>query len=304
MFETYRRFSLLMVVVGLLGITVEGWGDNSVVMQNLESPVEEWHVYVEGSPIPDIGSAGGGELLRCSITGGAPYSNVHCYRNLAFIPNASKFCLSLWFGFNPSTTFNNQDGASVVQALEFTMNSWDQQQRFEWALQWQNVGDGAPQWRYWDPHQSERWVSLGIPGVVAGNQWHALSLEGEIVNGQVYYKRFTIDQESHTLNKTVSPFADSGVADKLAVAVQQDGNAAESAYAVYLDQVNFVVNGSCAAGSTPPFPIPTPLPAETPSSNPTAPPVNPASIPEPGMLFLVATGLIGILMFSRKTLQK
>ena len=76
------------------------------------------------------------------------------------------------------------------------MNAWEQGQRYEWALQWQNVGNGAPQWRFWDPHQSEQWVGSGISDTVAGNQWHALTLEGEIQGGQVYYQNFTIDQET------------------------------------------------------------------------------------------------------------
>src|SRR5262249_55886360 len=133
-----------------------------------------------------------GKSLRCSITGGAPYSNVHCYRNLLPEPAATAFTLTLSFWFSPTTTFNNQGGSSVIQALEFTMNKWQQSKRYEFALQWQNVGDGAPQWRYWVPNQSA-WVSLGISDTLAGNQWHVLMLEGDINNGQVHYQRFTID---------------------------------------------------------------------------------------------------------------
>ena len=112
MVNTRRLFSVLMVMVGLFGSTLESLGNNEVILRNLESPTEQWHIYEEGAPTSDIGSAGSGELLRCSITGGVPYSNVHCYRNVSSVPNASKFCLSLWFGFTPATTFNNQNGDS------------------------------------------------------------------------------------------------------------------------------------------------------------------------------------------------
>ena len=102
------------------------------------------------------------------------------------------------------------------------------------------------------------------------------------------------------LNKTVSPFNDPGVDDKLAIAVQLDGNAAEAPYDVYLDQVNFVINGSCVGLTIPPpFPttgIATPVPTETPD--------NPSNVPEPGTLFLFGTGLIGILAIGWKRFKK
>ncbi len=152
--------------------------------------------------------------------------------------------LSLSFWFSPATTFNNQNASSIIQALEFTMNKWHQFQRYEFALQWQNVGDGAAQWRYWNPHHAEKWVSLEIHDTLEAEQWHSLGLEGEISNGQVYYNRFSIDQKMHTLDKTVPPVSVPGEADRLAVAIQLDGNFEQAPYDVFVDQVNFVVEGN------------------------------------------------------------
>jgi hypothetical protein len=133
---------------------------------------------------------------------------------------------------------------SVIQGIEFTMNKWLQPNRYEFAWQWQNVGDGAPQWRYWDPHQpgSNRWVPLTPPitQCLQGEQWHALILEGELIDGQVHYSKFTIDGEGHDMGITIPPIAEPGEPDRLAIAIQLDGNFAESPYDVYIDQVSFI----------------------------------------------------------------
>jgi uncharacterized protein (TIGR03437 family) len=214
---------------------------------DLDHNAADWGVFCEGAPlwVKDNVAAPSldGRALRCALTGSAPgapsgYSNVHCYRNLTPEPDATVFALSLSFQFRPTTTFNSDN--SIVQALEFTMNKWQQGKRYEFALQWMNVGPGGPQWRYWDPHRADQWVSLGISDQLAGETWHTLTLEGEISNGQVYYRRFKIDGRCHPLDITVAPALTPGEADRLAVAVQLDGNAQASPYALYLDQVAFV----------------------------------------------------------------
>ena len=152
---------------------------------------------------------------------------------------ANVFSLGLSFWFSPTTTFNNQGTPSNIQALEFTVSKWYESKRYELALQWQNVGVGAPQWRYWDPNQSDPWVSLGITGSLTGEQWHSITLIGEITNGQIHYSEFALDQQSYSLNTTVSPTAALGESDRLAVAIQLDGNFQESPYDVFLDRVTF-----------------------------------------------------------------
>ena len=215
---------------------------------DLDRYTADWGVYCEGSPtwikenvtMPSLD----GESLRCSITGGAPYSNVHCYRNLLPEPATAQFTLTLSFYFTPTTTFNNQGGPSVIQALEFTMNKWQQEKRYEWAVQWENVGADAPQWRYWDPHQAGQWVSLGITdsevSELAGEQWHSLLLEGEILSSQIRYEGFCIDQICYPLDITTPPVDAPGVPDGLAAAVQLDGNYAETPYDLFIDRVHFV----------------------------------------------------------------
>jgi hypothetical protein len=218
----------------------------SSAIHDLDDDAADWGVYCEGSPswvkanvgLPSID----GKSLRCSITGGTPYSNVHCYRNLLPEPATSVFTFTLSFWISPMTTCSNQPNPSIVQALEFTMNKWHQFKRYEFALQWQNVGDGAPQWRYWNPHQTEQWVSINPPitQCLQSEQWHTLTMEGEIRNGQVHYSGFKINQNVYSLEVTVPHVDATGESDRLAVAIQLDGNSTESPYDVFVDSVSFI----------------------------------------------------------------
>jgi hypothetical protein len=218
---------------------------------NLDDNTSSWGVFTEvptkGTPPPtwqlnNVSTPSlDGRSLRCALTGGNPYSNVHCYRNLPADPASNVFILSMSFFYQPPSTFNNVGGPSIVQALEFTMNKWDKGLRYEWALQWDNVDPGAPKWRYWGrgtPTGPLDWFDLGITGSLAGGQWHTLQLKGEILAGKVHYKRFSIDGQEHLLNISVSPDV-TNEQDKLAVAIQLDGNSTETPYEVFLDQVAF-----------------------------------------------------------------
>jgi hypothetical protein len=225
--------------------------------RQLEESAPDWGVYVEGDPQWTLSQEQSpsldGQSLKCSIAGGAPYSNAHCYRNL--LDDGSRaFTLSLSFLFTPSTTFNNQGGESVIQALEFSISAWRSQLRYEWAMQWLNVGVGAPQWRYWDASlpAAERWAQLPTPIMqeLSANAFHSLTIKGEIRNGFAHYRSFSIDGADHVLDFDAPPGAAPGVADKLAVAVQLDGNATETPYDVYLDRVS-LARGS---GADQPFP--------------------------------------------------
>lgn len=188
-----------------------------------------------------------GISLRCSIAGGEPTppNNVHCYRDLLAQPAASRFTLALTFWFS-STTCDNQQDPSIIQALEFTMNKWQDGKRYEWALQWQNVGekiDSTPQWRYWN---QDTWIAFNPPitqCLQGGNQQvHTLTMDGDIVNGQVHYISFTIDGVTHSMDITVpSTVPIPPAPNKLAVAVQLDGNSAPSPYDLYVDKVTFIV---------------------------------------------------------------
>jgi len=251
----------IVIVVGTLALIASGFSESlltdadcsqrpanppSFAVYDLDEDAADWGVHCEGLPTWTKGNAGTpsivGKSLRCSIVGGSAYSNIHCYRNLLPEPAATAFTLTLSFWISPTTTCNNQGSPSVVQALEFTMNKWHQSKRYEFALQWQNVGDGAPQWRYWAPNQTEQWVPMDPPVTqcLQSGQWHTLTMTGEIRNGQVHYSGFKIDQDALILDITVPPVHVPGESDRLAVAFQLDGNSTESPYDVFVDGVSFI----------------------------------------------------------------
>ena len=233
---------------------------------DLDETSDDWGVYVEGSPTWDLDNVArlslDGNSLRLALTGGAPYSNAYFYRLFPPEPAAVDFAVTFPFQFRPESTCNNPPGTpSVVQAIEFSMNTWDGSQRFEWALQWQNVGNGAPQWRYWDPSQPEpdRWVALqpAMTQCLVGKQGHTLTLRGKIRNGETYYQSFTVDGVTHPLDTSVPAATDTSHPPQMAIAVQLDGNFEESPYVVYLDNVTFtradyeMVNKADLVGRTP-----------------------------------------------------
>jgi len=128
----------------------------------------------------------------------------------------------------------------AIQGLEFTMNKWTNDQRWEWALQWQIVPDGsvrqgAPNsWRLWD---GQYWQDTGVTQALQTGTWHTLHLTGDIVDGQVHYLGFICDGLSTDLqSQSFAPVSSPG--EKLAIALQLDGDITEAPYKVYFDQVN------------------------------------------------------------------
>jgi hypothetical protein len=224
-------------------------GTQTLKLEDIEEDGQSWKVYKEGDSLWTLQNLDtpslNGKSLQCSIAGGSPYSNVHCYTEFVPIPKANAFKLELSFRFTPATACNNEGTSSVVQAVEFTMSKWEQSRRYEFALQWQNVGNGAPQWRYWDPSKpaGEQWVPVNsnIKFCVKSDEWHTLSLDGDIVNDQVHYKKFAIDNFISNLDVTLPPASTPNEKDRLTVAVQVDGNFIQTPYDLFIDNVSFTV---------------------------------------------------------------
>ena len=251
------KLCLAVLCLYLLGIsssplsTVRAQDTSQVVLSTygeLDDDATAWNVYLEGNPTWALENSTSlsldGHSLRCAITGGSPYSNVHCYRNLPAEKYNNVFLLSMSFVYLPQSSFNNVGSPSIVQGLEFTMDKWQNGIRYEWALQWDNVDLGAPKWRYWNPSRSSQWVDTSFLGGISGMAWHVLKLEGGIFNGQVYYHRFIFDGATYPLDFVVAPASAAGEPDKLAVAVQLDGNFEEDPYEIILEHVTLVTSES------------------------------------------------------------
>ena len=172
--------------------------------------------------------------LELSLLSGSPYVGLHFYRNLASADTATTFQVNFKFYF-PTVT--------PIQALEFTENKWVNNVRYEWALQWDRIGNGGPcpggntpQWRIWDG-SSGCWRSINVSQNLQAGAWHSLQINGNIVNGQVHYTSFQSDSLFKSLGESFNPVSETG--DKLAVAVQLDSDSVPDPYNVFIDQVNF-----------------------------------------------------------------
>jgi hypothetical protein len=214
------------------------------VIGDLDDYAGDWHVYAEGNPTwskMNVGSPSmDGSSLKLSITGGSPYSNVHFYRNFNH-SNISCIKFELWFYFS-NTTWNNVGDASKIQAIEFSCSIFARPYRYEWALQWENVGDGTanqgnpPTWRIWN---GSVWFPLDIKADLEPETWHHLRLIRMIEDERVYYLGFIIDGAYFHLGITCNPTI--ATANKIAIAIQLDGNYKQDTYEVYLDMVTLEV---------------------------------------------------------------
>jgi hypothetical protein len=221
---------------------------------DLDHVAADWGVFCEPSPTtggyatwrkqkiadPSID----GEALECALTGGAPYSNIHCYRNLPPNPSTIAVTLTVTFLLLPGPTCTDLQTA-CVQALEFSVSKWQGQKRYEWALQWEQVGGPCPHWRYWNATLRDRWVDIvpPQPPIPQAGRWYTLALVGEIWQGQVRYVSFAIGEQSAPAYKyffgplDIPPATSTGNLNLLAVAIQLDGDSEQRPYSALLDQI-------------------------------------------------------------------
>jgi hypothetical protein len=213
---------------------------------DLDVPAGAYGIFCDGTlatwSIDNVASPSlDGTALRVGLTGGQPFAKVHAYRTFPAVPDAARFVLDLSFMFQPATTCNNQGLDSVVQALEFTSSKWSGGKRWEAAVQYRNVGDGAPGWRYWDEHApGNQWVALPVTQCLAANQWHHLRLTSSIVAGRVHYEELVVDAITHPLSIDTEPKDTPAWPDSLGFAAQLDGNKAATPFDLFLDKVSLV----------------------------------------------------------------
>jgi hypothetical protein len=219
----------------------------------LDHDADRWGVFCDQSE-PDwaIGNTAvpslDGRSLSCQLLGGPTgYARVHCYRDILPAPDAYRFTLKLAFQFRlPSggaDTCANAGAPSAVQALEFTTSTWIGSLRYELAVQWENVASSGSstgrQWRWWDPHPAPgvwRPFQPALDACLDANRWYDLELRGHLARGGVRYDSLTVDGTLHPMGYTADPAGQPG--DKLAVAVQLDGNHSTSPYTLVVDRLD------------------------------------------------------------------
>jgi|SRR5215472_3020510 len=169
-----------------------------------------------------------GDALKISYERGNPsYMGADAYIRLGTDASARRYQVNYDFYF-PSK--------SPIQALEFCMNNYFGGKRYQWAMQWENVGSGAPRWRLWN---GRTWQPVGVPASnIKARTWYKLTIDGNIIKGHVHYLDFIVHRTTHSLSKyTFSPTPESG--SGLVAAVQVDGDSRADPYQLYLDNSHF-----------------------------------------------------------------
>ncbi len=203
---------------------------------NLEAELAKWGIFhdqgysqgkIETEALP---GADNQSVLKVSLLTGQPYAGIHAYRDLPPDDQATSFHMKLSFYFPEK---------KPIQALEFTMNKWSHNVRWEWALQWQAVPDGSRRegngesWRIWN---GTHWQDIKIQQSLAADTWHTLDLNGTIEHGQIHYQSFRCDDKTFNMQSYLfAPIHSPG--EKLAVGIQLDGNAYQQPYPVYIDNM-------------------------------------------------------------------
>ena len=125
---------------------------------------------------------------------------------------------------------------SVTQDLEFDVNLYMNGLGFEWGSQCNHLADGD--WDIWD-NVNAHWFSTGIPCSLNNNAWNHVTLQVQREsNNDLLYQTLTVNGVTHTINKTVAPFAVPSSWWGMTVNYQMDGNYKQSSYSTYLDKTS------------------------------------------------------------------
>jgi hypothetical protein len=176
---------------------------------------------------PEPGNEDGGALKINYLSGNPAYMGADAYIRLGTDDAATRYQVNYDFYF---------PARAPIQALEFCMNNYIQNKRYQWAMQWENIGSGAPQWRLWN---GSTWQPIGISdNNISAGHWYTLTIDGNIVNGQVHYLDFIIHGTTHSLTQySFNPTSETG--DGLVAAVQVDGDSHADPCQLYLDNSHF-----------------------------------------------------------------
>lgn len=171
-----------------------------------------------------------GQALEINYESGNPsFMGLDAYNNKSFGTDSAATRYQVNYDFY----FTNR---TPIQALEFCMNNYFGGKRYQWAMQWENIGTGAPQWRLWT---GSAWQAVGVSAnEINAGTWYTLTIDGDIVNGQVHYMDFIIHGTEHSLTQySFSPTSSSGPG--LVAAVQLDGDSHADPYQLYIDNAHY-----------------------------------------------------------------
>lgn len=199
---------------------------------------QSWTVDGPSGPLTPVSApSSDGAAIECPVIAGAPFENVRCYKEFPDVLEPGAVVLRLRFWYDPPTAFGNVGDPSLVQALEFGVETWGDQRHARLALQWRNVGPVAPGWWIWDS-AAEDWVDTNVAAELAAEHWHTLELRGRVTEDGIAYEGFSIDGHTEVLTEAFAAASAQGELDRMSVTVQADVNASGDAYSLVVDRVS------------------------------------------------------------------
>ena len=121
------------------------------------------------------------------------------------------------------------------QALEFDINQFVDGKSFIWGHECRIAGGN--EWDIWND-QAQAWKPTGIACNPVSNSWNNLVIQVQRTSDdQLLFQSITLNGQTATLNYQESPTATNWYG--ITINYQQDGNALQEPYSVWLDWMNF-----------------------------------------------------------------
>jgi len=146
--------------------------------------------------------------------------------NHTIVPSLHSFTYDVYF-------YSNDIGAS--QALEFDINQFVNGYSYIWGHECRIAG--GYEWDIWD-NPGQKWHPTGIPCHPLANAWNHLVIQVQRTSdNHLLFKSITLNGVTSVLNYYESPTPTTWYG--VTINYQQDGNYAQTPYAIWLDKLSF-----------------------------------------------------------------
>lgn len=126
---------------------------------------------------------------------------------------------------------------ALSQALEFDVNQFFDGLGFIFGHECRIAA--GHEWDVWD-NASKQWIPTGIACNPVNNSWNHLTIQVQRTSSnQLLYQSITLNGVTGTVNQYYSAGVAPGSWWGITINYQMDGNSAQNAYSVYLDQLTF-----------------------------------------------------------------
>jgi hypothetical protein len=220
-----------------------GWGSAALLpplynMCNGCSPAGPQTVYSMTPNIPSPSLSGASS--RVDVGGETVYSDGFWNNKLIGdfstqgLPDTNHTLVPTLHNFTYDVYFYGNDIAAS-QALEFDINQFVNGYSYIWGHECRIAGGN--EWDIWD-NPGRKWHPTGIPCHPLTNAWNHLVIQVQRTSdNHLLFQSITLNGVTSTLNYYESPTPTTWYG--VTINYQQDGNYAQTPYAIYLDKLNF-----------------------------------------------------------------